>query len=73
MQSVLALCAVLALSACAAHYAQVPPRLDLQPYGRVALVTFSDEQANGSLSTLATQLRRGAAPEPGGHRGHGAG
>ena len=55
MQSALALCAALALSACAAHYAQVPPRLDLQPYGRVALVTFSAEQANGSLTTLATQ------------------
>lgn len=55
MQSALALCAALVLSACAAHYAQVPPRLDLQPYGRVALVTFSAEQANGSLTTLATQ------------------
>jgi hypothetical protein len=55
MQPVLALCGVLALSACAAHYAQIPPRLDLQPYGRVALVTFSAEQANGSLTTLATQ------------------
>ena len=41
LQGALALCATLALSACASHYAQVPPRLDLQPYGRIALVTFS--------------------------------
>ena len=40
-QSVLAVCGSLLLSACAAKYAQVPPRLDLAPYGRVALVTFS--------------------------------
>jgi hypothetical protein len=55
LQGALALCATLALSACASHYAQVPPRLDLQPYGRIALVTFSTEQPNGTLSTLATQ------------------
>jgi len=55
MQSALALCAALALSACASRYAQVPPRLSLEPYGRVALVTFSAEQANNSLTTLATQ------------------
>ncbi len=51
----LALCGTLALSACASKYALVPPRLDLEPYGRVALVTFSTEQANNDLSTLATQ------------------
>ena len=51
----LALCGTLALSACASKYALVPPRLDLEPYGRVALVTFSTEQANSELSTLATQ------------------
>jgi hypothetical protein len=55
-QSVLALCGALALSACSAKYAQVPPRLDLAPYGRVALVTFSAEQQAGSgMSSLATQ------------------
>ncbi len=32
-----------------------PPRLDLEPYGRVALVTFSTEHSNSTLSTLATQ------------------
>jgi hypothetical protein len=51
----LAVCGALALSACAAHYAQVPARLRLQPYGRVALVTFSTEGANRELSTAATQ------------------
>ena len=51
----LAVCGVLALSACGAHYAQVPARLSLEPYGRVALVTFSTEDANRELSTAATQ------------------
>jgi hypothetical protein len=50
-----AVCGMLALSACAAHYAQVPARLDLQPYGRVALVTFTTDQANGELSAAATR------------------
>jgi hypothetical protein len=54
-RSALALCGGLTLSACAAKYAQVPPRLDLQPYGRVALVTFSAERDNANLGTLATQ------------------
>jgi hypothetical protein len=51
----LALCGTLALSACASKYAQVPPRLDLEPYGRIALVTFSTERANGTLNAVATQ------------------
>ncbi len=55
MQGVLALCGVLALSGCGARYAQVPARLDLEPYGRVALVAFSTEQTDDGLSTLATQ------------------
>lgn len=54
-QSVLALCSVLALSACAARYTQVPARLDLVPYGRVALVTFSADRSNAAMSALATQ------------------
>jgi hypothetical protein len=54
-QCVLALCSVLALSGCAAHYAQVPARLNLAPYGRIAVITFSDEQSNAAMSTLATQ------------------
>src|SRR6266545_1648709 len=55
MRSALALCAMFAISGCAARYAQVPARLALAPYGRVALITFSSEHANGTLSTLATQ------------------
>jgi hypothetical protein len=52
----LALCGSLLLSACSAKYSQVPPRLDLAPYGRVALVTFSaDQQAQPGFETLATQ------------------
>ena len=55
MQSALAICATLILSACGSKYAQVPARLDLVPYGRVAIVTFSADQANSAMSTLATQ------------------
>ena len=54
-QCVLALCSGLLLSACAAKYAQVPARLDLAPYGRIALVTFSGEQSHAAMNTLATQ------------------
>ena len=51
----LAVCGTLALSACASKYAQVPPRLDLQPYGRVALITFAADNENKAMSALATQ------------------
>ncbi len=51
----LALCGVLALSACSAKYSQVPARLDLRSYGRVALVRFSVEQADTGMSVLATE------------------
>jgi hypothetical protein len=54
-QCLLALCSAVALSGCAAKYAQVPARLSLAPYGRVAIVTFSDEQSSPAMSTLATQ------------------
>lgn len=54
-QCLLALCSALVLSGCAAHYAQVPARLDLAPYGRVAIVTFADDQSSSAMSTLATQ------------------
>lgn len=54
-QYVIALCGALALSACSTKYSVVPARLDLAPYGRVALVAFSAEQPNGAMSTLATQ------------------
>ncbi len=50
-----ALCAVLVLSACAAHYVQVAPRMDLGPYGRIALVTFRTGDADSSIATLATR------------------
>lgn len=55
MQYALALCGSLVLSACASKYSQIPARLDLAPYGRIALVTFSAEQPNSGMSTLATQ------------------
>lgn len=55
MHGMLAVCGVVAVSGCSAKYAQVPARLDLQPYGRVALVAFSTEQADAGLSTLATE------------------
>lgn len=54
-QAALALCSLLVLSACGARYAQVPARLQLEPYGRVALVTFSTERASDSLNSLATR------------------
>jgi hypothetical protein len=55
MQYALALCGALALSACSSKYAVVPARLDLAPYGRIAVVAFSTEQSNGDMSALATQ------------------
>jgi hypothetical protein len=55
MQYALALCGALALSACSSKYAAVPARLDLAPYGRVAVVAFTTEQSNAAMSTLATQ------------------
>ena len=54
-QYALALCGALALSACSSKYAAVPARLDLAPYGRIAIVAFSTEQTNSGMSTLATQ------------------
>lgn len=55
MQYALALCGALALSACSSKYAAVPARLDLAPYGRIAIVTFSAQQPNQAMSSLATQ------------------
>lgn len=55
MQYALALCGLVALSACSSKYAAVPARLDLAPYGRVAVVTFSTERTNSGMSALATQ------------------
>jgi len=56
MQRLFAVCGAFLLSACGAHYAQVPARLQLEPYGRVALVTFTTDRAGGdSLEALATR------------------
>lgn len=55
MQHALALCGTLLLSACASKYSQIPARLDLAPYGRIALITFSADQQNSAMSSLATQ------------------
>jgi hypothetical protein len=43
------------MAACSARYAQVFPRLDLEPMGRIALVTFSSEGDKAALGPLATQ------------------
>lgn len=51
-----AICATgVALSACASSLAQVPPRVDLGTYDRIALVTFSANQPRNSMGQLATQ------------------
>lgn len=55
MRVLLAVCGAFGLSACGAHYAQVPARLQLEPYGRIALVTFSAERSADSLDALATR------------------
>ncbi len=41
--------------ACASHRILVPPRLNLVPYGSVGLVTFTIENAKGTLHEFATQ------------------
>jgi len=51
----LALCASVLVSACAARYSQVPPRVALEPYGRIALITFSARQADSTMTALATK------------------
>ncbi len=48
------LLALLAVSACASHRVLVPPRLDLHPYGKIGLVTFTVENAKGTLHEFAT-------------------
>jgi hypothetical protein len=55
MQLAFAVCSVVAVSACSSKYAVVPARLDLAPYGRVAVVAFSADQTNDAMSALATQ------------------
>lgn len=41
--------------ACASHRVLVPPQLNLIPYGSVGLVTFSVENAKGTLHEFATR------------------
>lgn len=49
------LAALVGVAGCASHRVLVPPRLDLQPYGRVGLVTFTVENAKGDLHQYATE------------------
>ncbi len=46
---------MLLLLACSAKYAQVPPRLDLQRHGRVALITFAASPEHQATAALASQ------------------
>ncbi|MGH7672496.1 MAG: hypothetical protein ACREMC_06320, partial [Gemmatimonadales bacterium] len=41
--------------ACASKRVLVPPRMDLRPYGKLGLVTFSVENAKGTLHQFATE------------------
>ena len=43
--------------ACARHYVliTVPPRMDLHPYGKIGIVTFTVENAKGNLHQFATE------------------
>ena len=41
--------------ACGSNKVLVPPALDLKPYGRIAIVTFTVENAKGGLHELATE------------------
>jgi hypothetical protein len=50
-----AVCGTVALGACAAKYAQVPPRLDLRSHGQVALVTFTASEEHRGMGELATR------------------
>lgn len=45
----------LAVTACGGKRVPVPPLLELAPYGRIALVTFSVENAEGTLNRVATE------------------
>jgi len=47
--------AMLLSVACASKRILVPPFLDVSPYGRVGLVTFTAENAKGELDALATE------------------
>ena len=55
VHSASALAAAVLLAGCAAKYSQVPPRMDLAPYGRVALAPFSAEPSDSAAGVLATE------------------
>lgn len=55
VHSALIVCGAVVLSACAAKYSQVPPRVDLAPYGRVALAQFTADRADSAAAVLATE------------------
>lgn len=52
---VLLLLAVGAVTSCAHRRVLAPPRFDLVPYGPIGLVTFTIENAKGSLHEVATR------------------
>src|SRR2546428_12568404 len=54
-RSALASILVLLAAACGGNKVLVPPRLDLRPYGKLGLVTFTVENAKGSLHQFATE------------------
>src|SRR5437667_5678407 len=50
-----ALLLILLAAGCGGNKVLVPPRLDLRPYGKLGLVTFTVENAKGSLHEFATE------------------
>src|SRR2546428_141540 len=50
-----ALLLILLAAGCGGNKVLVPPRLDLRPYGKLGLVTFTVENAKGSLHQFATE------------------
>ena len=55
LSSVVFLFIVVAGLACAAKRVLVPARMDLHPYGKLGIVTFTVENAKGSLHQFATE------------------
>ena len=54
-RSIAALLVLTSGIACAAHRVLVPPRMDLHPFARLGLVTFTVENAKGTLHEFATE------------------
>jgi hypothetical protein len=55
LTAVAALFILLSCLACASKRVLVPARMDLHPYGKLGLVTFTVENAKGSLHQFATE------------------